>query len=137
MHGLSTMHCNLVTDIRLAAECGFEALEIIDMKLVRYLKNGYDAKDLNHVFQRNGIRPVCINALKNIERIGKEEKRELLAEAEILIKAACSINCPTIQLVPFCGLAGMAREEILKLTAANIAEIADMGKEYGDLQRIL
>lgn len=104
MHGLSTMHSNLVTDIRIAGECGFDALEIIDKKLIRYLNNGYRAEDLNHLFEMYNVKPVCINALKNIERVENKEKSQLMAEAERLIEAACIIKCPTIQLVPFCGL---------------------------------
>ena len=34
MHGLSTMHSNIKTDIRIARESGFEALEIIESKLL-------------------------------------------------------------------------------------------------------
>ena len=129
MHGLSTMYSNIVTDIRLARECGFEALEITDAKLTRYLDNGYKAEELNNHFEKYDIKPVCINALKHVERISKKEKEQLVKEAERLIEAACIIGCPTIQLVPFCGLEGMAKQEIIELTAKNISDIARMGAE--------
>ena len=131
MHGLSTMHSNLVTDIRIAAECGFDALEITDIKILRYLENGYLANDLNSIFDKYNIKPVCINALKSVERIEKKEKAELIREAERLILAAKTIHCPVIQLVPFCGLEGKSSDEVVELTSQNIAEIADMGFEYG------
>ena len=54
-----------------------------------------------------------------------------MADAERLIKVAKEINCPVVQIVPFCGLNGYSHDEILKLTARNVAEIADMGKHYG------
>ena len=41
LHGLSTMHCNLATDIRIAKDTGYEALEIVVDKLLRYLDQGY------------------------------------------------------------------------------------------------
>ena len=41
MHGLSTMHSNIKTDIRIARESGFEALEIVESKLLRFLDLGF------------------------------------------------------------------------------------------------
>jgi len=131
MHGLSTMHCNIQTDIRLAKETGYDALEIVEIKLLRYLDCGFKAEDLAQLFKKYSIRPVCINALKNIERVKPKERKELLAEAERLCKAAEVLGCQTIQLVPFCGLKGRLWKEVLKLTAKNAADIADIGKQYG------
>lgn len=131
LHGLSTMHSNVKTDIRIAGEAGFEAIEITENKLLRYLDVGLKAKDLVPLLKKYSVSPVCINALKNIERIESGEKKDLLSEAEILCKAANDLGCPVIQLVPFCGLEGRPFPEILKLTAQNISEIADIGKVYG------
>jgi sugar phosphate isomerase/epimerase len=131
MHGLTTMHCNMKTDIRLAAEAGYEALEIIEAKLLRYLDQGFAAKELVPLFKQYDIRPVCINAQKDIERVAPEARKALMAETERLCAAAADIGCPTIQLVPFTGLAGRPYEEVLRLTAQNVAEIGDIGKRYG------
>jgi sugar phosphate isomerase/epimerase len=131
MHGLSTMHGNVRTDIRLADQAGYEALEIIDAKLVRYLDMGFTAESLNPLFEKHGISPVCINALKDVERVEPEEREQLMAEARRLCAAAEVIGCPTIQLVPFTGLAGRPYEEVVRLTAENIAAIADIGAEHG------
>ena len=131
MHGLTTMHCNLRTDIRIAREAGYDALEIIESKLLRYLDCEFKAEDLVPLFESYSIRPVCINALKDIERVAPEEREALLVEAERLCAAAADIGCPTIQLVPFCGLEGRPWDEVLRLTARNVADIADIGQRYG------
>lgn len=131
LHGLSTMHCNIITDIRIAKETGYEALEIEVSKLLRYLDQGFKAEELVPVFETHSIGPLIINALKDIERVVPEEREQLLAEAERLCAAAEIIKCPTIQLVPFCGLEGKPWEEVLKLTAKNVADIADIGKRHG------
>jgi sugar phosphate isomerase/epimerase len=131
MHGLSTMHSNMRTDIRLAHETGFEGLEIIELKLLRYLDQGFTAEQLVPLFQQYGVKPVCINAQKYIERVEPAERAALMQEAERLCAAAQVIGCPTIQLVPFCGLAGRPWDEVALLTARNIAAIADIGKRYG------
>lgn len=131
MHGLSTMHCNVVTEIRLASETGYEGFEIVDSKLLRYLDVGFKAEELVPLFKQYKVKPVVINALKEIERVGPEEHKQLLMEAEQLCAAAEVIKCPTLQLVPFCGLEGKPSDEVLKLTAKNVADIADVGKRHG------
>ena len=131
MHGLSTMHSNIKTDIRIARESGFEALEIVESKLLRYLDLGFKTEELIPLFKKHSIKPVCINALKDIERIEPNEHAELLQEAERLCEVAHTIECHTIQLVPFCGLEGRPWPEVLELTSKNIAEIADIGGKYG------
>jgi len=131
MHGLSTMHSNIKTDIRIARESGFEGLEIVESKLLRYLDLGFKTEELIPLFKKYSIKPVCINALKDIERIEPIEHLKLIQEAERLCQAAHIIKCPTIQLVPFCGLEDRPWSEVLELTSKNIAEIADIGKKYG------
>ena len=131
LHGQTTFHSNLTTDIRIAKETGFEALEIITEKLLRYLNAGLQAEDLVPVFRRHSIRPACIDILGDIERIKPNEHKQLLEETERLCTVAHILNCPTIQINPFCGLAGRPWKEIIGLTAQNTAEIADIGKQYG------
>jgi len=131
MHGLTTMHCNIRTDIRIAREAGYDALEIVESKLLRYLDCGFKAEDLVPLFEKYSVRPVCINALKSIERTEPREREALLAEAERLCEAAEVLGCPTIQLVPFTGLEGRPWDEVLELTARNVADIADIGQRHG------
>ena len=131
MHGLSTMHCNVVTEIRLARETGYDGLEIIESKLLRYLDQGFKAEELIPLFKKYDIRPICINALKDIERVEEIPRKQLMADAERLSAAAGAIGCPTVQLVPFCGLEGRPWCEVLELTARNVRDIADIGKRHG------
>jgi len=131
MHGLSTMHSNMRTDIRVAREAGYEALEIVESKLLRYLDQGFKAEDLLPLFTRYNIRPVCINALKEVDRVTPKGRRQLLAEAERICAAAGVLKVPVLQLVPFCALKGRPWKEVLKLTARNVADIADIARPYG------
>ena len=131
LHGQTTFHSNLTTDIRIAKEAGFEALEIITEKLLRYLNAGLQAEDLVPVFRKHSILPACIDILGDIERIEPNEHKQLLEETERLCTVAHILNCPTIQINPFCGLAERPWKEIIGLTAKNVAEIADIGKQYG------
>jgi sugar phosphate isomerase/epimerase len=131
MHGLTTMHSNIKSDIRIAKECGYEALEIVASKLLRYLDLGFKAEELITLFRKYSIQPVCINTLKGTERVKPKEREELLVEAERLCKVAKTLECPTIQiLVPY-DLEVKPYSEILELTSKNITDIADIGKKYG------
>jgi len=131
MHGLSTMHCNIKSEIRIASEIGFQGLEIVETKLLRYLDLGLKLEELALLLNDNNVKAVCINALKNVETIDPERRKRLLEDAEKLCKAAEVLKCPTVQLVPFNELEGRSLEEIMELTAKNIADIADIGKQYG------
>lgn len=131
LHGQTTRHTNLVTDIRTAAEAGYSALEIITPKLLRYMNSGLPVADLVPVFETYSIIPACIDILGDVERIEPMERDSLLNEAESLCQAARLLNCPTIQLNAFCGLQGRPQKEIIQATARNIIEISSIGRRCG------
>ncbi|MHB9037434.1 MAG: TIM barrel protein, partial [Armatimonadota bacterium] len=116
MHGLSTMHCNVTTEIRMANECGFDAVELVDSKLLRYLDQGYEAKELVPIFEKYNMRCCMINAIKSIERSEPADRDELLNETERLCSAAKDIGCGQIQLVPLCEHVDKACDEAIRLT---------------------
>lgn len=134
-HGISDMHCNMRTDIRIAGETGYDGLEILVGKLIRYLDQGYTAQDLVPLFKAHSVQAASMNALMGIERSKPEEHAALLAETERLCAAAQVLGCPIIQLVgwyrEFPGPRATPWAEVLKVTAENVAEIADIGKRYG------
>ncbi len=131
LHGQTTLYSNINTDIRIAKETGYQAVELHTDKLQRYLDAGYSAEDLRATLKKHGILPACIDILGAVERSAPAERRRLMEEARRLCEVADTIGCPTIQLNAFCMLAHRPWEEILKLTAANSADIADMGQAYG------
>ncbi len=131
LHAISTFYSNALTDVHIAREAGFEGYEILETRLLRFLDQGYTAGDLRAAFDRYQVRPVCINALKDVERFLPAERQKLLQEAERLCAAAEGLGFPTIQLLPLCRLQGLPWREVLELTAHNVAEIADIGREHG------
>jgi sugar phosphate isomerase/epimerase len=130
LHGQTTLFSNINTDIRIAKETGYQAIELHTDKLLRYLDAGYSAEDLRATLKTHGILPVCIDILGGVERCTPTEHHRLMDEARRLCKVAHTIGCPTIQLNAFCALAQRPWEEILTLTATNIADIADLGQDY-------
>ncbi len=131
LHGITTMHANVLTDIRLAADTGYDAVELLASKVVRFLDAGYRAEDLAVALSTSGLTATSINALRDVERDDEDGRRALFAETRRLCEVAAAIGCPVIQLVAFDALAGRAEDEILRLTASNVAAIADIGRTYG------
>ena len=130
-HGLSTKYSNVRTDIRLAGEAGYEGVEIVAWKLRRYADAGLEIEDLLPLLDSRSLRVFSINDIEDAERQGVAERRALLSEAEWLCSAAEVVHCPTIQVLLATGLEGRPWREILRLTARNVAAIADIGKKHG------
>ena len=130
LSGISTMHTNVLTDVRLAADAGYDGAELLASKVVRFLDAGYRAEDLAAALTSSGLTATCINALRDVERDDEIARRALFDETRRLCEVAVAIHCPVIQLVAFDALAGRPEEEILRLTASNVAAIADIGRAY-------
>jgi sugar phosphate isomerase/epimerase len=130
LHGMSTMYCNIVTDIRIAGESSFSGIEFTEQKLLRYLDQGNEVESLMPLLERYGVEPRCINALKHIEVQGEKHQQQL-AVCERLCAAARTIGCPVIQLVPLESLADLPAKEGFELTARNVKDYARIGDRYG------
>lgn len=67
IHGKTIFKSNLATDIRVAHECGFTGIEIVDLKLYSFLEQGNTTNDLNKILNHYGVVPVCINDIAHVE----------------------------------------------------------------------
>lgn len=56
LHGISTHYCNVLTDARIARDTGYDCLELLSSKLIRYLDNGGTTAQLRQVVEGNGIK---------------------------------------------------------------------------------
>lgn len=133
LHGQVTLHSNVLTDIRIAQETGYAGIEIHTDKLDRYLSAVGDTELLLATLERFDIAPVCIDIIGGIETQSSEGKKELFARTRRLCQVASEISCPTIQVNAFSELSqsGMDHDAIIRYTANNLREIADIGKDYG------
>ncbi len=131
LHGQTTLYSNLLSDIAAARQASYQALEIESGKLKRYAASGLSLEALAEACTAQGIEPACIDIIGDVERTTPEGIRSLLDEARELCTYAVLLGCPTIQLNAFCGLAEESWKDIIRITARNIAAVADIGKEYG------
>lgn len=131
LHGLLVRYSNVATDIRIAAEAGYDAVELHTDKLDRYLASGFTGKDINKLLAKHKMKVSCIDIIGDVETQNPRKFDGVLEKSELLINTAAEINCPTIQLNAFCELDKRSAEENIKLTGANIRKICEMGKKKG------
>lgn len=131
LHGVSVWYSNAVTQLRIAKESGFDALEILPEHLFRYLDNGGSFEKYRELMHIHGIEISCINALKRIGRHQPAEREEMLQEAERISHAAKELGCPVVQIMALTELDDLSENERNDILVRNIRDIADMGKKYG------
>ncbi|MCY9876950.1 sugar phosphate isomerase/epimerase [Vibrio natriegens] len=131
LHGVSVWYCNAVTQLRIAKDSGFDALEILPEHLFRYLENGGTFEKYLTLMEKYGVEISCINALKCIGRHQPEERQALLEEADRICHAAQQLNCPVVQIMALNELDDLSDDERMSILVRNIKDIADIGKKYG------
>ncbi|MGF1734096.1 sugar phosphate isomerase/epimerase family protein [Photobacterium satsumensis] len=131
LHGMCSLHSNILSDIRLAKETGYQGLEIHTEKLWRYINAGFTSEEFKARLDAAKITPTAIDIIGGVEAATKEEQQRVFKETEILCRFAKEIGAPTIQLNAFESLNGFSTEDNIQLTAKNIRTIADIGREHG------
>lgn len=144
LNSTATMHCNVLTDIAIARQAGFDAVEIIHQKLYRFLDAGGKIADLKKAL---GDMPVVgVGALWDADRPDEEGLEQVKNEARYMSGIARELGCKMVQAVPgpvdielvkafhngtlsdsdkgYRGYLGKPWPEIRKGTAKNVREIA-------------
>ena len=144
-NGMCSMYCNLLTDIHVAKEAGYEGIEIIGAKLYRYLGQGFSVESL--LPKLEDLPPVGLGFVQDIERQEPDEFKALLQECEKMCSLAQKLGAPMVQLLTgpisagveasevyqdlvYRGLIGKPWSEVRDLTAKNLREISKIGKQY-------
>ncbi len=136
LQSLVTMHCNLLTDIRIAMETGHQGIELNGTKLSRYLAQGHQIENLTSALKDLFV--VGLTYIQDIERQGPEQYAALLRECERLCTLAERLSCPMVQLLTgpldpkgqYAGLGGRSIAEIRKLTAKNLRALSEIGRHH-------
>ncbi|MDA3948395.1 MAG: sugar phosphate isomerase/epimerase [Spirochaeta sp.] len=131
LHGQVTLHGNILSDVRIARDAGYAALEVHTDKLARYLEAGRTARELKDALDSFGIEAAAIDIIGGIEVTDRTGRDELFERTRRLVDVAETIGAPTIQVNPFSAHDGLSVEENIRLTAINLKEIAAIGAEKG------
>lgn len=130
LNGATTMHADLVTDIKAAGAAGYDLVEIWASKLREYLKTG-TAADLKNLFAENNVSPYSINSIEHITFRTPEDYEGIKAECAELSAIANEIGCPYIVVVPGKLPEGASEEYIMDGSARVLNELADIAGAYG------
>ena len=130
LNGATTMHADLVTDIKAASSAGFELLEIWAAKLRAYLKTNSPA-DLKKVLDEWALQPYSINSIEHITFRTPEDYEKIKAECEELSAIAGEISCPYVVVVPGKLPANAAKEEIIDESVRVLNELGSIAEKHG------
>jgi sugar phosphate isomerase/epimerase len=129
LHTGSILYTNVMTDIRIARDAGYDAIEITIPKLVRYLDAGYQPESLLPAL--GSLQPAMINSFLHIERQEPKVRRELYAQCERLCTVAQVLGCPALQVIALNALQGEPWPAIRNQIGQSLAELADIAAPFG------
>jgi sugar phosphate isomerase/epimerase len=129
LHTGSVMHTNMLTDIRVAKDAGYDAIEIYHPKLLRYLDADYRVEELGHVM--GTLQVAMINSFLHIERQDAAFRQTLRSRCQRLCETAQALHCPALQVVALDALRGDPWPEMRAKLARSLTELADIAAPYG------
>ena len=129
LNGATTMHADLVTDIKAASSAGFELLEIWARKLREYLKTNTPA-DLKKLLAENNLAPYSINSIEHITFRTPEDYEKIRAECEELSAIAGEIGCPYVVVVPGKLPENATKDSIIDESVRVLNELGDIAEKY-------
>lgn len=130
LNGATTMHADLVTDIKAASAAGFELIEIWAAKLRRFLKENTPA-DLKALLNEHNLKPYSINSIEHITFRNTLDYEKIKAECEELSSIAGQIGCPYVVVVPGKLPESATKAQIIDESVRVLNELADISEKHG------
>ena len=133
----STMHLPALMQIRVAKETGWDGIFVRAEHLRRYLAQGFPAASLREAL--DGLEPVNLGALPDVERWRPDERAAMVREAEALTELAVEAGASNVQLLTgpvapggaYSGPAELSPAELRRVTVDAIRAVADLGAPHG------
>ena len=135
MHSVSVNHCNVVTQARIAKETGYQSLEFLYDKLLRYIDNGRSLSELRKLIANYGLTTSVFNGLVGIGQYG-ENRAKMLDRARRYTQICTELECPTMQILTQHCLDDLPEETRMDILTENLSEITRIGQPYGVRYRI-
>lgn len=121
---------DLVTDVRLANQYGFDGIELRVDKLRDFLSTRTLA-DLAALFAEIPLKPWTFNAIESATFRGSEGHREILRETQTLCAMGRDLDCRTLIVVPSFDVGEATIQTIEEETATVLNEMGSIASDYG------
>lgn len=131
LNGATTGPRDLLTDLRAAADAGYQALEIRDVKLQAYLDSGGTLHALRQRFSDAGVEAASLNALERSTLVTGADLEAVLTRCRTLCEWAAALDCPCVVAVPSFMTRVVDRQQVARLTADALRAMAQVGRRYG------
>jgi 2-keto-myo-inositol isomerase len=129
LNGATTMHADLMTDIKAASAAGFDLLEIWSAKLYKFLEDRTPA-ELKILLAEHNLQPYSINSIEHVTFRTAEDYAEVKAECETLSRIAGEIGCAYIVVVPGLMPENGTKEQVVEESVRVLNELADIAEPY-------
>jgi 2-keto-myo-inositol isomerase len=129
-NGETTPNVDLETEIRTAAEVGFDGIEIFVPKLAPYLEH-HTARELGRALRDAHLTPVSLNGLENVNLRTPAEFAAVKAECKHLVGIAAEAGCHNLVVVPSPRPQGMSDGDVITESAAALRELAAIAGPHG------
>ncbi len=130
LNGATTMHADLVTDIKAASQAGFELIEIWASKLREYLITN-TTTDLSKVLKDNNLVPYSINSIEHITFRNSDDYENIIKfQTEELSKIAGEIGCPYVVVVPGKLPKNATKDEIINESVKVLNELGEIAEKH-------
>ncbi len=130
LNGATTGPADLLTDLAVARDAGFDALEIRDAKLEAYLAQGGALTDLARAFADARLLPLSLNALERATPLSPGPARQTTLErCRTLCLWASRLGCPYVVAVPG-PAAGLSGAAVRQASVETLRAMAEIGRDH-------
>jgi 2-keto-myo-inositol isomerase len=131
LNGATTGTADLLVDLRVAQEAGFAALELREVKVADYLRQGGTLPALRAAFARAGVAPLSLNALERSTLATGEEWEAVRQRCRTLCEWAQALDCPYVVAVPSPWTDAPDARRIREQTVEALAALAGIARSFG------
>jgi 2-keto-myo-inositol isomerase len=130
LNGATIMPSPLASDVEIAAECGYGAIEVWAGKLDAYLRE-HSLEELGGRLAALGLEPWCINSIEDITPRDGVGRAAVLDELREKAAVARAIGAPSIVVVPGTAPGSMGRDARIADAVEMLRAMSDVAGEVG------
>jgi 2-keto-myo-inositol isomerase len=124
-------HVDLATDIQIAGQAGYQAVELRDTKIDRYLAGGGALDSLREALRQAGVEVLSINALEDSTLRAGRDLEPVLARTRTFCEWAQALGCPYVISVPsFLPPGGLPDVEVRTRTVYALRQMAAIAAPF-------